>query len=116
MKYFQFSENNSGGSWWLTSADYRALLQTGDWGLESSTLDAMDEGRFDLEFYLRHSLVGRFEDYFAAADSWQAGTGQSLDAEGCECCGPPFSLYETHLDGEFVNNAAMRAGASLLPA
>lgn len=114
MKFFQFSENNSGGSYWLDASDYRNLLDTGDWGLDS--VDVEDESPYGLEFRLRHNLVGRFDSYDDARESFESVTGQNLDARGCDCCGRPFRLYETNLEGSFVNDAALRARASTLPA
>lgn len=105
MKYFEFSENNSGGSWWLTTTNYRSLLQTGAWGLELATLEKVD-GR-DFEIKIRQSLVGCFDNINAARQSFESITGQDLDAKGCECCGPPFYLGEIKLKSDFVNNVKM---------
>lgn len=92
-----FSENNSGGSWWLDAKDYFNLLESGKWGLAESSIMAPFGG--DLEFELRHHLVGEFESIDAAIAHWQSITGESANTEGCECCGPPYTFYYGEQNG-----------------
>ena len=75
MTKIVFSENNSGGSWWLSPSDYIALENAG-W--EVSYREATREGL-------------SYED---AVDEWADITGSNPDTEGCPCCGKPFYFYE----------------------
>ena len=91
--WFQFSENNSGGSWWLGEPEYAALLKSGRWGIPREDLDFQGSwSRWDRLYNFRQNLIGQFDSLKAARASWEACTGEDLDADGCECCGPPFSL------------------------
>jgi len=98
--WFEFSENNSGGSWWLNRDQYIALLKSGKWGIDIEGVEC--SSRFsifendDVPYVLRHNLVGQFNSQQEAEDSWESLTGYSLEEEGCECCGRPFSLYQAY--------------------
>lgn len=115
--FFRFSENNSGGTWWLSGDVYLALLQTGDWGLEASNVagsDVLRREMQDLKHYLRHELVGQFDSIHAARASFESIANVNLDEPGCECCGHPFRITETYMDSAFVNDAALRAACEAI--
>ena len=98
-KWYEFHENNSGGDWWLDANDIVALLKTGKWGLDMDSargyLD-IKRGRNDEEVLLypfRKFLVGQFNSYEEAVQSWESATGWNVNEAGCECCGNPFDIY-----------------------
>ncbi len=102
----RFSENNSGGGWWLNGDQYRALLKSGEWGLDRAGMEyaASDYQRSggthdfdtaDVPYFLRDYIVGIFDSYADGVASWERLTGEDADTVGCECCGPPYRLYAT---------------------
>ena len=76
-----FDENNSGGSWWLSKADYEALERAG-WKM----------GRRSYDGSIRGASREGLSDEDAIAE-WAAVTEQNPHAEGCNCCGQPFNFY-----------------------
>jgi hypothetical protein len=97
MTLYTYSSNNSGGSWWLSDEDWYALEAAGwkvDWyrDRESSIFGGADaSGRW--LGALASSASKEFSSYDEAAAEWEGITGQSLDEEGCECCGAPHYIY-----------------------
>ena len=80
--YVEYIANNSGGSWWLSDDDWKALEAAGwkvDWCrfLDSSAQRATRQG-LSLE---------------EAIAEWKHVTGQDPEDEGCWCCGPPHNFY-----------------------
>jgi len=69
-----FSHTNSGGSYWL-SVDHLNRLRDAGWESDGC------------EWYKP------FPTYADGIAEWEEITGQDPDAEGCECCGPPFTFY-----------------------
>jgi len=75
-----YSSNNSGGSWWLTEADWKSLENMGwkvewfekDW-LGAKARKASREG-----LALGPAII-----------EWESATGQDSAALGCSCCGVP---------------------------
>lgn len=85
----EYSHNNSGGRWWLTDADWKALEAAG-WVVEWKVPGGFcvdDEGRF--LGALATEATRRGLSYEDAIAEWARITMQDPDAEGCECCGPP---------------------------
>jgi len=104
MGYYrvEYSSNNSGGSWWLSDSDWKALEDAGwdvDWfkdddyhsgdrfldGLASrasKTLEAPSEG---------------LAENWAIAE-WEEITGEYSEDSGCSCCGPPHYFYTDAVD------------------
>lgn len=90
----QYSANNSGGTWWLSLEDWKALEEAGwlvqwfDW----------EEGRTeDLRFpgtpaWYAWAPVGLTEDQ--AREAFTNVTGKDSWEEGCNCCAPPHGFYE----------------------
>lgn len=77
----EFSENNSGGSWWLSQSDYAALEEAG-WEMGRRSYDGSIRGA---------TRRGLSDD--AAIEEWARITGENPDATGCECCGEPFHFF-----------------------
>ena len=80
--YVEYNANNSGGSWWLSDGDWKALEAAG-WKVKwyrflgSSAQRATRQG-LSLE---------------EAIAEWKRVTGQDPEDEGCWCCGPPHNFY-----------------------
>jgi hypothetical protein len=112
MKTYEFSENNSGGSWWLDRKKYDALLAAG-WRYEVSDYDK--EHGYDTKgwstddpvpYGWRHGLKGEFESIRAAVESFERATGEDFFALGCTCCGPPFSISGPGMD-EYLSGSSV---------
>jgi hypothetical protein len=120
---FEFNENNSGGSWWLKREQYDKLLANG-WSLpEPSEPDNTPIGRSikslkkslqkssgDVPYEWRHGVWGEFASMQEAVESWERATGEDFFAEGCNCCGAPFSMSsdDDHLSGDSIDRAPVR--------
>lgn len=88
-KVIRYSSNNSGGSWWLSDDDWKALEKAGwvvDWS-EERWLGALAMSAY------RVSL-----SYDEAVAEFEQLTGQCADSEGCECCGQPHNFYEDQIN------------------
>lgn len=84
MKY-RYESNNSGGSWWLTTEDWKNLEKAGwvvDW--------------LDKPFLNAAAREATYEclSLEEAQESFRKVTGQSPFEEGCPCCGQPHQFYE----------------------
>jgi len=106
----KFDESNSGGSWWLTRKQYESLMANG-WSYEPSEWDierGHDKNPFlgmeddDVPYGWRHNLTGEFDSLRSAVESFEAATGEDFFAQGCGCCGAPFSVSSgtQYLSGE----------------
>ena len=92
LKTYRFSENNSGGSWWLARRQYEALEAAGwkkpeednTWGDSLSTED--------VPYFWRHGWTAEFPSIRAAIESFESATGADFFEEGCNCCGAPYSI------------------------
>ena len=107
-RVYEFSENNSGGSWWLSRADYEALFATG-WKYEPDEYDIkeghdkrpfLDRKDSTVPYGWRHGLRAEFSCLRDAVESWERATGRNFFEEGCNCCGAPYSIHSTG-DGEY---------------
>lgn len=124
MKTYEFSENNSGGSWWLNREDYDALMADGwryelpdglkdhdpiipfeePWGEEDDTVP----------YGWRHYLVREAESLKEAVESFERATGRDFFSEGCNCCGAPFSISSRgegdweYMSGDSVSRQVIR--------
>ena len=122
MKTYTFSENNSGGSWWLSRENYDALMEKG-WKYEPSEYDIkqnhdtqsfMNSQTDNVPYGWRHGLTGEFESIREAVESFELATGKDFFDQGCNCCGAPFSIssrgdndYE-YLSGDSVAHTPNR--------
>jgi len=79
----EYDSNNSGGGWWLSLDDWKALEKAG-WEVEWAEFLGAPAERAVLE-------CDSLQD---AIDSFEEVTGQDADAPGCDCCGRPHSFYE----------------------
>lgn len=79
-----YSSNNSGGSWWLNDEQWRALEKAG-WKLSRPSLGA-----------IATDAEKEFNSIREAIDEFESITGENSYEEGCECCGPPHSFYESY--------------------
>lgn len=80
----EYESNNSGGVWWLTSADWKALEAAG-W--EVRWLRVPQLGTPALKAVKRNATL-----VTATADFEQV-TGANAADRGCDCCGPPHTFY-----------------------
>lgn len=109
MSYVEYSSNNSGGSWWLTDDDWRALEAAG-WDVQWATvegeysfaqLDKKGVPRYMGALATRATLPNAtLEQAIRSFDSVTSCNSASL---GCNCCGTPhhFTLRDdagTYLD------------------
>jgi hypothetical protein len=103
MPIITFSESNSGGRFRLTADDYRALLESGRWGLPEESLERPYISAGDpKEFILRHNLSGEFTSAAEAIAHWESVIKVDANAAGCECCGRPYSFYEGIESGPII--------------
>ncbi len=90
----EYSSNNSGGKWWLTDDNWRALEATG-WAVAWHK-DEPKEQRFtpgDRELgALAHDASKQFETPGEAMRDFEKATGANVMDDGCDCCGPPHSF------------------------
>lgn len=122
VRIFEFSENNSGGSWWLNRKQYDALMAAGFY-YEKPEGDSVFGINYDEPFLgsksdnvpygWRHNLRVKAVDIRDAVERWEAATGEDFFAEGCNCCGCPFSMssvsepYE-YASGDSVSRETIR--------
>lgn len=91
MSYIKFSENNSGGSFWLTKKNYDDLIAAG-WTGEGILPDRYSGRELKRTGVSKRVALAEFQDI----------TGWSPYEEGCECCGQPFNFYEFDDNGRCV--------------
>jgi hypothetical protein len=112
MPRYEFSENNSGGSWWLNREQYEALFAAG-WKYEPSEYDIQqgyDKEAFlggDAPYAWRNSLFIESDSIEDAVRSWEEATGENFFAGGCPCCGPPFSISG---EGDYYSGGYVEMG------
>lgn len=104
MARYTLHENNSGGRWWLDKSDYEALFAAG-WTYERPEdfgFGSPDEPFCggDAPYGWRSNTSLEAGSLQEAVESFESVTGQDFFAEGCNCCGAPFSLTS---DGEYVS-------------
>jgi hypothetical protein len=118
-----YEPNNSGGYWWLKTADYEALEAAG-WGVTWAYSEQREWYHKPGEFYTSTNIrryegdvdqtvsnertpglswlgaeAGSCAKRFASAregvEEWERITGQDAGAVGCTCCGPPHAFEWT---------------------
>lgn len=103
----EYNSNNSGGRWWLTGEDWKALESSG-WEVrwfsnQTDTIFKPDsEGRWLgalASRAIRNNLSLR-----EAVDEWERVTGKSSTEAGCPCCGNPHRFTEYDDNGNWVAN------------
>ncbi len=85
-----YSSNNSGGEWWLTTSDWRALEEAG-WSVEWRDSDVWGKKRGDREFATTASVDRR--SMGMAIAEFEDITEQNADDPGCPCCGQPHNFF-----------------------
>lgn len=126
MGLLKYSSNNSGGSFWLSLADWQALEKGGwivHWVHDEDDPSHTHEGDHSYSFgvhmhdYSDELVPAKWngqdwlgtpakgavlvtDDPQAGVDQFEALTGQNLDDEGCNCCGPPHSISFQTDDGK----------------
>ncbi len=94
----EYSSNNSGGSWWLSDEDWKALEEAGwvvEWRKNSEYADA--DGR-----WLGALATSAIREGLSLGDAiaeWESVTGENSADLGCSCCGPPHSFFLETDDG-----------------
>lgn len=119
MTRYILDENNSGGSWWLSKAQYDALFAAG-WTYVPSQYDldhSNDQlggllGTKDVPYGWRHNTGVDAASIRDAVDSFEEATGENFFAQGCNCCGVPFSIGTGYdADGDRIQPAEYASGA-----
>ena len=102
MPYVKYSSNNSGGYWWLTDDDWRALEADGwkvNWVKDrKNSLFISDEADRWLGA-LATSAELHGVTLMEAVERWEAVTNATATDVGCTCCGNPHVFYEYGEDG-----------------
>lgn len=105
--YVEYSSNNSGGEWWLTDSDWRALEEAGweiDWiaGQEDWFGRPYKDGRFLGALATSAKRYGL--SLREAIAEWEDVTWEESNALGCQCCGVPHRFTAYTADGEYVDS------------
>jgi len=94
----EYQSNNSGGGWWLTDENWKALEDEGwavDW-VPDRWLGA-----------LATTAKKKFNNPYDAISEFERITGQDASAEGCNCCGEPHNFSYSDEDGK-IHYTAVR--------
>lgn len=87
-----YRANNSGGRWWLTDGDWKALEAAG-WSVEWCALEVREYRRPDTDGRwlgaLAVSASIECETPGDAMRAFESVTKQTVSDEGCNCCGAP---------------------------
>lgn len=102
----RYSSHPSGGSWWLSDEDWRALEAAGwevGWCAEDRDSNfTFRNGRFlgGLATYaIRYGL-----SLSQAVEEWERVTGKSSTDAGCPCCDQPHSFYYYDSEGNLLDS------------
>ena len=85
----------------MTDDDWKKLEKVGwhpHWEQEQEdAIGRKSDAKGDIRFLgaLASSACGMFYSEEEAISAFEAATGQSFATEGCSCCGPPHSLYQS---------------------
>lgn len=103
----EYDSNNSGGHWWLSDDDWKALEAAGwdvDWVANKKTMigGPDKDGR-----WLGALATGATRSGLSlreAVDEWEHVTGKSALDAGCPCCGQPHTFTEYDDNGKYVDS------------
>ena len=87
MSKVEYDSNNSGGNWWLTDDDWKALEQAG-WVVAW----IKDNDSYTGDSFLGALATSATREGLSKADAiaeWESITGENADDCGCACCGQP---------------------------
>lgn len=117
MNEYEFSENNSGGRWWLNREQYDALFAAG-WTYEPSDYDKehgwntkpWPTGDPSVPYGWRGRLKFKAASIREAVESWEKATKQDFFVLGCTCCGAPFTISgdDGYMSGDLVEHTPVR--------
>lgn len=111
----EYRSNNSGGSWWLSDEDWKAMEEAGWKPRYGKCLLFLDREDFPQNF--EEALAREDEVRWLGAlattatiettrekarsviEKWEDLTGMSVGDLGCGCCGPPHSFTFQGEDG-----------------
>lgn len=105
----EYDSNNSGGSWWLTDENWKALEAAG-WEVEwyaNKESDGVFGGLYKGGRFLGALASKATRNGLAlmdAVEEWERVTGESSTSAGCPCCGPPHSFTEYDDNGKYVTS------------
>lgn len=103
--WVEYSSNNSGGSWWLTDEDWRALEAAG-WEVQYYANE--EDSWADMDGRWLGALASRAKRYGASLEhavaEWEAITGQTASDEGCYCCGVPHNFTRYTSSGAYLES------------
>tara|TARA_Y100000310_G_C20495298_1_gene721234 strand:- start:221 stop:574 length:354 start_codon:yes stop_codon:yes gene_type:complete len=104
----EYSSNNSGGNWWLSDDDWKALEKAGwrvDWCINDKSFSKAElkDGRWLGALAKRAEKEG-VSSLREAVEEWEKVTGESSTDAGCPCCGQPhyFTFYDDN--GDYVDS------------
>ena len=115
MGVITYDSNNSGGDWWLSDDDWKALEAAGwvvHWGGRKYGEDSLTPTEKTGKEWLGALAVSCAKDGFDSArqgiEEWTSITGQDPLDMGCPCCGNPhtFQFYPDGLSGGYVYHSA----------
>lgn len=113
-----YDSNNSGGYWWLSELQWKALEAAGwnvhwvqknekwgSWGRPSITYSkplTKVERHPDGDFLgaVAYSAAKEFDRPEDSIEEFESITGLDASALGCSCCGPPHSFEYTDKEGK----------------
>ena len=94
----RYESNNSGGSWWLSDEDWKALEAAGwkvDWYKDDTGPFRKGDRWLGALASKAYCLTTSRE---SAISAWEEITGGNADDSGCSCCGVPHRFYEEPAD------------------
>ena len=111
MRWYTYSNNNSGGRYWLDAEDYKRLgdlpntvmigwPRTDNNGVYhpppiAKHVDPDWLGWYDRPCEGRACEVAFFANSMEdVIEQWEQVVGQNVDEEGCPCCGPPHFFFD----------------------
>lgn len=115
MPYVEYHANNSGGSWWMSDDDWKALADAGwevEWaeaGDPYSQPDAKGVPRYlgaratRAKFYLDFNATTK-SGLRQAIASFNSVTSCNASDLGCSCCGTPHSFTFREDDGKYIES------------
>ena len=93
MNRYRYSSNNSGGSWWLSDENWKALEQSG-WDVKwyKDKVDIFTNKPHKNGRWLDALATEAFKKFISiesAIDEFEEVAQQDYYANGCNCCGRP---------------------------